>query len=178
MWYPSLMCLSARTAAAFSKCYLFYSQTEPLHNFLSACSMHTGHRVKSIAMAKFTPEEVKRLQEGGNEVSDSVPQIHKATRTLNDNLAEHGQVILGPLEARDGHAEASRQEPKAGPAVDQGGVYRQGVLQRGGSCTRSNRGTSLLRVRWGCVLRASWGVVHLCCLLPWHCAALALSKTV
>lgn len=30
--------------------------------------MKAGHRVKSVSMGKFTPEEVKALEEGGNQV--------------------------------------------------------------------------------------------------------------
>ncbi|KAJ9522573.1 hypothetical protein QJQ45_019641 [Haematococcus lacustris] len=35
------------------------------------CSMKAGLRVKSISMGKFSPEEVKQLEEGGNEVAAS-----------------------------------------------------------------------------------------------------------
>ena len=36
----------------------------PLH----LCSMKAGHRVKSVSMGKFTHDELKGLEEGGNEV--------------------------------------------------------------------------------------------------------------
>ncbi|GFH25075.1 potential GTPase activation protein, partial [Haematococcus lacustris] len=36
------------------------------------CSMKAGLRVKSISMGKFSPEEVKQLEEGGNELTWTV----------------------------------------------------------------------------------------------------------
>lgn len=43
--------------------------------------MKAGHRVKSVSMGKFTPEEVKALEEGGNQVGFEVHSVN-ATRGL------------------------------------------------------------------------------------------------
>ena len=35
---------------------------------LLACSMNAGHRVKSVSMGKYSMDEVKALEKGGNDV--------------------------------------------------------------------------------------------------------------
>lgn len=104
------------------------------------CSMGCGHRVKSISMGKFLPEEVAALENGGNAVSRSTrpfrcsppARLHRAfmARTLGQGMCCLLHSGPSPAQARGlwvqrgrGHLPGPAHSLEGDPLLSRSGAH-------------------------------------------------------